>query len=120
MIDSDIERLNSFPVNRKAEIMLRTLELTPESTCLYTVQLALWGIEKAGLHVENSVAETVRAMTTWTVARLVNFLMLSGESEVYSPAGWEGAQTPEQLASVILESIEGKMMIHFPWCFSAE
>jgi hypothetical protein len=109
----DIGWLNSLPVNGKArEMLIRTGE-KPDSASMYAVQLVKWGIEGGRAEAESSVIETVEAMMTWRPVRLVNFFMISSDGD-FDPAGWEDAQTPLDLATVILDEIEEKMMLHFP------
>ncbi|OPX94317.1 MAG: hypothetical protein A4E62_01781 [Syntrophorhabdus sp. PtaU1.Bin002] len=120
MTQAGINALNQIRVNRKAEKMLKSVGKEPDPSFLYSVQLALWGLDGGGLTAETSVCEFTRAMIAWRPERLMNFLMLDGDGETYDPAGWETAETPRELASAILDDIENKMMIHFPWCASAE
>lgn len=109
----DISWLNSLPVNGKAKKMLIQTGEKPDPVSMYAVQLAKWGIEKGRIEAESSVLETVEAMITWRPVRLVNFFIINSDGD-YNPAGWEGAQTPIDLATIILEEIEEKMMLHFP------
>ncbi|OPY81121.1 MAG: hypothetical protein A4E65_01233 [Syntrophorhabdus sp. PtaU1.Bin153] len=120
MTHSSIDDLNDVPVNRKAREMLRSMGAEPDPSSLYSVQLALWGLNEGQLETEASVWEFTRAMVAWRPERLMNFLMVDGDGKTYDPAGWETAETPVELALAILDDIERKMMIHFPWCASAE
>jgi hypothetical protein len=119
MAHNSIDDLNEMPVNRKAGEMLRSIGIEPDPSSLYTVQLALWGLDEGWLEAEATVCEFTRAMVAWRPERLVNFLVLGGDGETYDPAGWGAAETPVELARAILDDIECKMMIHFPWCASA-
>ncbi len=109
----DISWLNSLPVNVKAREMLIQTGEKPDPVSMYAVQLAKWGIENGRIETEISVLETVEAMMTWRPVRLANFFIISSDGD-YNPTGWEYAQTPLDLATVILEEIEEKMMHHFP------
>ena len=109
----DISWLNSLPVNGKAGEMLIQAGEKPDPVSMHAVQLAKWGIDGGRIAVESSVLETVEAMMTWRPVRLANFFMISSDGD-YDPAGWEEAQTPLDLAAVILDEIEEKMMLHFP------
>lgn len=120
MIQPTVEELNSLSINRKAEKMLREIEAVPDPQSLFCVQLALWAIEKALVEVDESVAETTRAMLTWRPVRLMNFLMTPEADERLVSDSWDSVQAPEELASVILTAIEERMMIHFPWYFNVD
>lgn len=100
--------------------MLREVELVPDNQSLFCVQLALWAIEKALVEVDESVAETTNAMLTWKPVRIVNFFHAKGADVHTSFNGCEAIETPRELACKILEIIEHRMMIHFPWYFSVE
>ena len=120
MIQPTIKELNRLPVNQKAEKMLREIGVAPDPQSLFCVQLALWAIEKDLIEVDESVAETTNAMLTWRTPRLMNFLTIRGPDEHVLFDGCEGSQTPQELASKVLEVIENRMMIHFPWYFDVE
>ncbi|MCX5818170.1 MAG: hypothetical protein NTX75_18315 [Proteobacteria bacterium] len=109
----DVVWLNSLPVNGKAKEMLIQTGEKPDPVSMYAVQLAKWGVEGGRIEAESPVLETVEAMITWRPVRLVNFFMINSDED-YNPAGWEDAQTPLDLATVILDEIEEKMMLHFP------
>ena len=110
-----LEDLNSHPVNQKARHMLEEIGEQPDPTCLHSVQLALWGIEKGSIEAEPMLVETVSAMVGWSPERLVNFLLPGRPAAQVSPPGWERAAEPLSLARCIVEEIEEKMMAHFPW-----
>jgi hypothetical protein len=120
MIRSEIEDLNNLSINRRAADMLCEVGEELDKKSLFCVQLALWAIEKAGVTVESSVEETIRAMLTWRPVRLTNFLMMPEADECLTSDNWEGFQTPEELASMILEIMERRMLVHFPWYFNCE
>ncbi|HBA55604.1 hypothetical protein [Syntrophorhabdus aromaticivorans] len=120
MTHYDIDGLNEMPVNRKAEKMLISVGNDPDPSSLYSVQLALWGLDVGQLTMETSVCEFTRAMVAWRPERLMNFLMFDEGAAAYDPPGWETAETPMELALAVLDDIERKMIIHFPWCAGAE
>jgi len=109
-----IEWLNSLPVNQKALEMLNRSGEKTDPLSLYSVQLVRWALNKGALEAEDSVLETVDAMSTWRPARLMNFLLISEEGD-YNPVDWEKPDDPLDFALIILSDIEEKMMIHFPW-----
>jgi hypothetical protein len=109
-----MDQLNSQPVNQKAKHMLTRSGQALSPDCLHCVQLARWALDYGYYSVEDAVFETIRAMTEWKPARLMNFLARDGSAE-YAPKGWEKAAGPEELAWVILEDIEAKAYITFPW-----
>jgi hypothetical protein len=120
MIRSEIEDLNNISINRRALDMLCELGEEPDPKSLFCVQLAVWAMDKAGVTVEASVAETIRAMLTWRPVRLINFLMMPEADQCLTDDHWESLKTPEELASVILDMMERRMMVHFPWYFDVE
>lgn len=111
---------NRWPINRAAQRMLAEVGEITDPTRLYMLDLALWAIRSGKTETEHDVAETINAMITWRPERLMNFLLLREEDETYEPAGWEEAASPLALALIILEDIEAKMVIHFPWYRSLE
>jgi hypothetical protein len=115
-----IEMLNELPVNRRAKTALFGLGETVDEKCVHSVQLAQWAIRTGKVEAGSALSETVNAMVTWRPERLMNFLMIGMEATVYEPAGWEQAEDATGLAQVILEDIESKTFIHFPWYGSAQ
>jgi hypothetical protein len=113
--EMDIESLNRLPVNRKARKMLEEVGENPDVSGLYCVQLALWGLDKGGLEADNDVLETVRAMSAWAPVRLMNFFIISPPGEDFDPPGWEGAESPVELARVLMKEVDAKVRVHFPW-----
>lgn len=86
----------------------------PRTECLHCVQLASWALDRGYFSVEDAISETVRAMIEWRPIRLINFLLGDGSVD-YTPEGWENTQGPEELAQVILEDIEKRAYVTFPW-----
>ncbi len=114
-----MELLNKMPVNQKAKRMLQKSGEAINNDSLHCVQLARWAIDNGYVMVEHDVDETVRAMMTWRPARIMNFFIVA-VGEEYSPDGWERTRDGSELALLIIEDIEEKMMTHFPWYRSAE
>ena len=110
----DIYDLNRMAINRMAADMLRSLEKKPGSDRIHFLELVFWGIKKGHVEIEKSVAETLQAMTTWRTQRIMNFLDLLPGQE-YNPPEWESAQTPIELALLLLKDIENRMFLKFPW-----
>lgn len=109
-----IEELNNQPINQKAKEMLEGAGEEPDPGCLHCVQLARWALDHGFFCVEDAVLETIKAMSEWRPARLMNFLLQDGSTE-YRPRGWENAAGAEALAWVILDDIEARAYITFPW-----
>ncbi|MBA4416671.1 MAG: hypothetical protein C0392_01980 [Syntrophus sp. (in: bacteria)] len=111
--------LNQLPINLKAREMLAETGTSFEPASLYIVQLALWALDNNKIEGENDILETLKAMMTWRPERIMNFLMMREDEEGYEPVGWREAKTPLELAFVVLEDLEKKMVKHFPWyrCF---
>jgi len=111
--------LNAMPVNTKARVILEEAGEKPLGGCLHCVQAALCAIERELVTAETDLTETVKAMMAWRPQRIVNFLMLIADEE-YDPAGWEGAEGLGEFAGAILDDIESKMVMHFPYYRSPE
>jgi len=107
--------LNGWPVNRTARKMLVEAGETPDHGSMYLLQLVLWAINTGKTEAEEDVTETVNAMTGWRPQRIMNFLLLREDHEEYDPPGWNGAKTATDLALVLLDDLERKMVKHFPW-----
>ena len=116
----DLAMLNTMPVMEKARVMLASLGIEPDPASLYSVQMAKWGYERGGIEVEASVSETVEAMSSWSPARLANFFMINMSGDGYSPPGWLEAEEPVGFARALLEDVQEKVLIHFPWYGSVE
>ncbi len=114
-----IEELNKLPLNERSREMLIKVGEAPIPSCLYCVQLAIWGMSMNSLYVEEGVKEFINAMPSWSATRLMNFFMLpfGGEDQDFS---WEDTKTPEELAIAIINHIENKVITHFPFYMSAE
>jgi hypothetical protein len=106
---------NGWPVNMAAKRMLIEAGETPDPASLYIFQLALWAVKTDKTETEDDVRETINAMTTWRSERIANFFMLGEDCQEYDPPGWKEAGDPPDLAALILDDIEKKMVIHFPW-----
>jgi len=110
----DIQDLNRMAINRIAAKMLRSVGKEPDSDRLHCLDLIYWTLECGGGEIDKSVAETLHGMATWRPQRVMNFLDLLPGQE-YNPSGWESAQTPMELASLILKDMEDRMFVKFPW-----
>jgi hypothetical protein len=111
----DLEMLNVMPVNEKAMHLLGVVGIVPDPASLYFVQIAKWGYEKGGIEVEASVSETIEAMLSWSPVRIANFFMMDTRGDGYSPRGWQEAEKPRDFALVLLNDVEEKVLIHFPY-----
>ena len=106
-------------INLMAAHMLESVGRKPEPHRLYFLDLVFWSLEQGHAEVEKSVSETIYAMASWRPQRIMNFLDLLPGQE-YNPEGWESAQTPIDLALLVLKDIEGRMFVKFPWYGSFE
>lgn len=106
--------LNTMPVGLKARDFLESAGLEPLEGCFHCVQMAFWAIDTGLVAVEMDVVETVKAMMDWRPQRIANFFMLM-PGEEYEPAGWEKAGGLKEMAVIILDDIENKMILHFPY-----
>ncbi len=114
-----MEDLNMMPVNQRAKEALREIGEEPCAGSLYSVQLVISVFAGGEIEAEEDLAQTVKAMMTWTPQRIMNFLMIS-PGKKYDPPGWQEARTYKELAKIILDDIEEKMVTHFPWYRSGE
>ncbi|MBA4389414.1 MAG: hypothetical protein C0399_00535 [Syntrophus sp. (in: bacteria)] len=115
----EIKILNKMLINKRAKKTLQEIGEEVLADSLHCMQLALCALDRGEIEAEEDLVQTVRAMTTWRAQRIMNFLMLMKE-ETYDPHGWEKAEDYRELARIILEDIENKMVKHFPWYRSAE
>jgi len=114
-----IEELNSLPLNHKSRDMLILLGEKPDPNIPYCIQLALWGLKRLNLEVEEGVKEFIHAMPSWRPSRFMNFFMLPSEN-IKGDIHWEDATSPEELVYAIITYIEDKIAHHFPFYFSVE
>jgi len=112
-----MERLNLLPPLQKARRMLEEMGEPIDPACLHSVQLALWAVKTGRVEAGPVLLETLRAMTAWSPERIRTFFMITEEDEAYRPPGWEAAERAEHAAALILDEIEAKMLIHFPWYY---
>lgn len=111
----EIDRLNMLPFNQRAAQMLKGVGERPQQCSLHSVRLALWALRSGQTEVEAAVSETLEAMPSWSPERLAQFLELPEDARDYGPPGCMEADTPLALASVILDDIEARMLLRFPW-----
>jgi hypothetical protein len=114
-----MERLNTMAVNERAREALLEIGEEPNAGSLHCVQLVNVVLNREEMDVEGDVAETAKAMMDWRPERVVNFLMIT-DGEEYGPQGWERAKDYRELAKIILDDIEARMVKHFPWYRSGE
>jgi hypothetical protein len=114
-----MDRLNVMPVNQRAKEALQKINEEVSSDSLYCVQLVISVLNRGKIEAEEDLVQTVKAMMTWRPQRIMNFLMISPGTE-YDPRGWQQAEDYRELAKIILDDIEDKMVRHFPWYRSGE
>jgi hypothetical protein len=114
-----MERLNIMPVNQRAKEALQEINEEARTDSLYCVQLVIYVLNRNEIEAEEDLTETVKAMMTWKPQRIMNFFMISPGVD-YDPQGWQKAQNYRELAKIILDDIEEKMVRHFPWYRSGE
>ena len=112
-----IERLNLLPFNLKARAMLEEKGEAGDETSLYSVRLALWAVREGLVDVDAALAETLEAMASWGPERLGAFFMCPDDAEAYELPGWEEAQGPKDLAVLVINQVEERMLVHFPWYY---
>lgn len=111
--------LNMMPINQRAKEVLWEIDEEPRTDPPYCVQLVDAVLTRGEIEAEEDVVQTIKAMLTWRPERIVNFLMIVPGDE-YGPKGWESAKDYRELAKIILDDIEEKMVRHFPWYRSGE
>lgn len=114
-----MEQLNMMPVNRRAREVLREINEEPFDGAFYCIQLVISVLNRGEIEAEEDLRQTVQAMVAWRPERIMNFLMVSPGTE-YDPQGWQKAEDYRELAKIILNDIEDKMVRYFPWYRSAE
>jgi|WetSurMetagenome_2_1015567.scaffolds.fasta_scaffold592672_1 hypothetical protein len=114
-----MEHLNMMPVNRRAKEVLQEIGEEPRIDSLYCVQLVISLLNRGEMEAEEDLCQTVKAMMTWKPQRIMNFLMIAPGAE-YDPQGWQKVKDYRELARIILDDIEEKMVKHFPWYRSGE
>ena len=112
-----IEQLNVLPFNQKARTMLEEKGEAGDPTSLYSVRLALWAIREGFVEVDAALGETLEAMTSWSPERLGTFFMLPDSADVYELPGWEETKGAKELAVLIINQVEARMLVHFPWYY---
>lgn len=108
-----------MPVNRRAKEVLQKINEEPRADSLCCVQLVIFVLNRGEIEAEEDLRQTVKAMVAWRPERIMNFLMITPDGE-YNPRGWEKAGDYRELAKIILDDIEEKMVRHFPWYRSGE
>lgn len=111
--------LNAMPVNVRARHFLEKADSPIRDESLYCAQAVMYAIDQDMITAESDVAETVNAMQDWLPPRIVNFLTLMYIDE-YDPPGWREASDIKEFAECILDDIEHKMVMHFPYYRSPE
>ena len=112
-----IERLNLLPFNRKAAGMLEERGETGDPASLHTVLLALWAVREGLVEVDTPLEETLQAMASWSPERLGTFFMFPDNADLYELPGWQEAQGAKELAVLIINQVEARMIVHFPWYY---
>ena len=112
-----IERLNGLPFNQKAREMLEERGEAADPASLYSVRLALWAVREGFVEVDTALGETLQAMASWSPERLGTFFMFPGNADLYELPGWEEAQGAKELATLIIDQVEARMIVHFPWYY---
>jgi hypothetical protein len=114
-----IKEMNTSPFHQKAGQMLRAVGQEPSEDALYGIQLALWGIHHGARDdddIDSPLGETVQAMIAWGPERLKNFF-LAGCANVPVEPDWAAMDEPAAMAKAILDEIEARIAIHFPWYY---
>jgi hypothetical protein len=114
-----MEQLNMMPVNQRAKEILQEIDEEPDAGSLYSIQLVISVLNRGEIEAEEDLIQTVKAMMTWRPERIMNFLMITPGKE-YDPQGWQEAEDYRELAKIILDDIEEKMVRHFPWYRSGD
>ncbi len=116
---AEIREMNTSSFHQKARRMLQAAGEEPSEESLYGVQLALWGIGHGARDDDDSTSplgETLRAMVAWGPERLKNFFLV-GTANASAEPDWAAMEEPATMAKAILDEIEERLAIHFPWYY---
>ncbi len=104
--EKQVRLLNSQPLNQEALKKLQELQLKPDPSSLYLLQLAEWGLEKLKLsgpwaQNQNDLLEQVRVMYGWK----------NPEQYLLNPEDGQQPQntSPQSLASELVENLYGNL-----------
>ena len=114
-----MKHLNVMPIDRRVKEALQEIGEEPRAGAFYCVQLVNVVLTRGEMEAEEDLRQTVQAMMAWRPERIMNFLMISPGTE-YDPQGWQEAEDYRELAKIILDDIEEKMVRYFPWYRSGE
>lgn len=99
---------NREPLNKKAKEFLKQVKEIPDSSSLYCLQLALWGVEKGGLDIDYRVKESLPILMSeppdQMLKKLEGYLMYSADPDELLDL-LNGHKTPEDLAWSILDRV---------------
>ena len=84
---------------------------------LSAVRLALWAVREGLVEVDAALEETLQAMTSWGQERLGTFFMFPDNMDFYELPGWEKTKGAKDLAVLIIDQVEARMFVHFPWYY---
>ena len=115
----NMEQQNMMSINRRAKEALQEINEELRTDSPYCVQLVNAVLARGEFEAEEDLTQTVKAMMKWKPQRIVNFLITAPGTE-YNPQGWQEAEDYRELAKIILDDIEEKMVRHFPWYRSGE
>jgi hypothetical protein len=116
---AEIKQMNTSPFHQKARRMLEAAGEDASEESLYGVQLALWGMRHGArddADIHSPLGETIQAMITWGPERLKNFFLV-GTANAPAEPDWSAMEDPRTMAKVILDEIEERIAIHFPWYY---
>lgn len=99
---------NREPLNKKAKEFLREVKEVPDSSTLYCLQLALWGVEKGGLDIDYRVKDSLPVLMSeppeLMMQKLRGYLMYSDDPDEGIDL-LNGHKTPEDLAWSVLDRV---------------
>lgn len=97
---------NREPLNKKAKEFLREVKEVPDSSTLYCLQLAQWGLDKGGLEIDYRVKESLPILMSepadLVMKKLEGYLMDSTDPNDFLDL-LNGHKTPEDLAWSVLD-----------------
>ena len=122
--DEDILReiadLNTHPANVRAREFLLSSGTAPDPRQLHMVQLANQVLAAGLINPDPAVAETIRAMATWTPQRLYNFFHCEGGERDILPPQWGEASSLVDFAQIVVDETEERVFAFFPCYLSGD
>jgi hypothetical protein len=97
---------NESKLNQEAKKALKNLGEYPEPEYLYSLQLALWGLESGKFQADDRLRNSLEAMLGWKQAKVNDLLEKCLNGEPKEPVVWERVNGEVDLAEELLLSFD--------------